>query len=655
MPPQTFEVTAPDGRVLEITGDRVPTEAELTQIFKTAGSAKPAQPVTSQPSQQGGGFMDTAIEFGKGVLKSPLSVIETGGNLIRKIPGVQQFEDATGLVYDTGINTQPTNTAQTVGRVVGDIGTAFVPGGAVTRGAKAAAALAPRGAGIITRGLVEGAGSATIGAAQGYDPTVSGLVGGTVGMAGQGIRAARGALRNPNAVEREALEYAAAHGVPVDAGTMSGNAALKGAKYLADKTLAGSTVATGAVQNEAKGLATLGEHLAAKAHPSAVTPTTAGEGVTKAVTKVVTDLHGEADQAYGALRALEPKNTVKVQVGTKASPSGLVKDATPVYEDMAFPVNLKSAKAALRPIYERMKRQMPVTQQDASPGLKALENIMSGPDVAPASIVDLDLSAIKAIARSASMPEMRDVGQGIAAAAVKQLDQAVMSAVAKGGATATKALVDGRKATVSKYLANEVLEGLRSEPVKAFRQATEPKDAAIAQLRELARLAPNEMPKVGRAVLEDMLGSATTEGGFKGAASLATKWQNLGPQTKALLYGKTPGLTTELDKFFLAAKRLAENPNPSGSGGIVSLGTQGGIFLIDPVLGTSAQITGYTLAKALRNPRVVRLLTQGMKANPNSVTGRAVGLALQRAIGPQEQQPRQSNELWASLPAQEGQ
>ena len=37
MPQQVFEVTAPSGQVLEITGDRLPTEAELRQIFKAAG------------------------------------------------------------------------------------------------------------------------------------------------------------------------------------------------------------------------------------------------------------------------------------------------------------------------------------------------------------------------------------------------------------------------------------------------------------------------------------------------------------------------------------------------------------------------------------------------------------------------------------------
>lgn len=35
MPQKTYEVTAPDGRVLELTGDHAPTEAELSEIFKS--------------------------------------------------------------------------------------------------------------------------------------------------------------------------------------------------------------------------------------------------------------------------------------------------------------------------------------------------------------------------------------------------------------------------------------------------------------------------------------------------------------------------------------------------------------------------------------------------------------------------------------------
>jgi hypothetical protein len=50
MPQQTFEITAPNGKTLEITGDRVPTEAELKDIFAKAGVDVAAPAAPAQPS-----------------------------------------------------------------------------------------------------------------------------------------------------------------------------------------------------------------------------------------------------------------------------------------------------------------------------------------------------------------------------------------------------------------------------------------------------------------------------------------------------------------------------------------------------------------------------------------------------------------------------
>ena len=161
------------------------TDADIAKALKSIDAGKTAAPandgVNGLPSmdavKEGLGNL---VEFGKGVLKSPLAMVETGGNLLRKIPGVKQLEDASGAYIDTGINTKPQNTAQTVGRVVGDIGTAFVPGGVVTRGARAAAAATKYGAPLV-RGGIEALGAGTIAAAQGYDPTAAAVTGGVLG------------------------------------------------------------------------------------------------------------------------------------------------------------------------------------------------------------------------------------------------------------------------------------------------------------------------------------------------------------------------------------------------------------------------------------------------------------------------------------------
>lgn len=155
-------------------------------------------PTASQPTAptQGGGLLESAVNFGKGVVKAPLAIAETAGKLVHMIPGVSTAVDA---LYGTpGLSEasfrqadedlKPKTGAETAGRIVGDIATAWVPAGAVTRGAKMAAAAAPRFTAPLARGAVEAAGAGAIAAAQGYDPTAAAVTG---GLLGTGAGAAR--------------------------------------------------------------------------------------------------------------------------------------------------------------------------------------------------------------------------------------------------------------------------------------------------------------------------------------------------------------------------------------------------------------------------------------------------------------------------------
>jgi hypothetical protein len=282
---------------------------------------------------------------------------------------------------------------------------------------------------------------------------------------------------------------------------------------------------------------------------------------------------------------------------------------------MAAPVDLRGVKAALKPIYDRMMRQLPVTQQQASPGLKALENIVNGEDFAPLTQVDADLGAIKSISRGrgSDLPELRDVSQGLAAEAVKQLDAAVRAAAEGLGPEAIAALRAGRKATVSKVQSGEVLKRMREEPVQAFQQATYAKDAGIAQLRRMAALAPNEMPKVGRAFLDDLMRKAMADGGFDKSKTLASAWENLGPQTRLLLF-RDAAYIADLDNFFRLAKKIAENPNPSGTARVSN------------VLNLATALPSYAIAKLLYSSKGIKTLTNGMRVNLR-VGGPRVGVA----------------------------
>lgn len=418
------------------------------------------------------------------------------------------------------------------------------------------------------------------------------------------VNTVRDVAQNANPVEAAALQYAAREGVPVDAATMSGNSVLKGVKHITDRSLAGSVVASRGQRAEAAGLEALGNRLANKTGVGPQTPESASTAVTGGLTQRIKDLDAAADAGYGRMRQLEQQ-----------TPGG-------------FWVDRSGLKATVKPIYDRMMRATTPAQQAMSKPLKAFENILNGPDIVPADVADADLSMLKGISRDASMPELRDAGQGAAARAVAELEAAVQAAVAKGGPEAVAARNAGRQATRLKYAVSDILDSLNREPVRAYGQTTAPKDANINLLRDIARETPTEIPKIGRAVLDEMLSRATDKGGFQGAAKLSSDWDKLGTETKALLF-PTTGLTKEIDQFMLAAKKLAENPNPSGTGGMnimtAQAGAGGGALALAATGHPGAlalfglgELTAYGLAKALRSPTTLRVLTTGMQAAPGS-------------------------------------
>jgi hypothetical protein len=239
-----------------------------------------------------------------------------------------------------------------------------------------------------------------------------------------------------------AVQWAQDRGIPVDAGTATGNDYVKGVQKLADYTPAGSMVAQGARNATDTALERVSGDLMDQANPTSVAPGQAGSDVTQGLQSNIRARDAEADRAYGELREIEadPANLRNVQTGTRQVP---VKDpktgmeipgqftSEPVMEDVPLPVDMRPVKEALQPIRDQIRRGMPIAQQRASKGLLALDNIIDGPDAQRASVADSDLSAIKEAARGADMPELRTLSQGTAAQAVKALHDAVSEAVSK--------------------------------------------------------------------------------------------------------------------------------------------------------------------------------------------------------------------------------
>jgi hypothetical protein len=436
------------------------------------------------------------------------------------------------------------------------------------------------------------------------------------------------------AEEAAAVQLGRDRGVPIDAATATGNRYVQGMQAMADRSPLGSIVAGKSAKAQQQGMRRVAGELADEASPMPTNPVAAGEGVGKALEVKIQRHHGEATTAYDTLRKLEsdPKHinriTVQPEIRSKPTsdgrPGAVLQQA--ITEDMPLAVDVAASKPALKPILDRLLKKKEMTGQlmgAEGRAAVALDAIVNGKDFAPLSVVDAALGDLKAMARGADMPELRTTGQGIAAEAVKQLDGQVRARAAQAGPNVLKALEDGRAATKAKYAtsdARDLLVPASGEPRRVFDALTSNEDAGITKLRELRKVAPQELPNVARALLTDLFEKPLADGGFSGGQGAWSNWQRIGSDTKKLLFPK-PGQTQALDSFFLLAKKLSESPNPSGTALTANSMGQTVLAFTNPSIGVPLIIGSGALSKILHTPTAVSFLTRGMRMSIDAKPG----------------------------------
>ncbi len=303
-------------------------------------------------------------------------------------------------------------------------------------------------------------------------------------------------------------------------------------------------------------------------------------------------------------------------------------------------VDLATARERLKPVYDRMMRSAEIAQPMGAEAraLQAMDRLMrSEGQHAPLSVVDDALSDLKGVLRS--NPDKLGKGAGALNSVVASLDAQVMAAAKRAGPEAVSALQNGRAATVRKYIAADLADRLSGEPAQAAGKLVNRADTSVGLLRDLAKQSPESLPQVGRAVVDDLLDAATQEGGFGGGAGLFKKWQNLGDETKALLF--KPEIKKDLDRFFLLAKRMGESPNPSQSA-TMSIGAGSGVMtFLNPATGIPLVLGAGALSKLLHSQKGAQMLTALMStpktssAYPGMIANlsRVAGLEASQAIG----------------------
>lgn len=580
--------------------------------------------------------------FGKGALKG---LVNLGDVFYEYVPGIARASDAVQrAVYGDVIPAQqlfdqaraelkPHGAAEKIGYGIEQAAEFFVPAGNVKRGAQMVAKYAPKLA-VPARAATEAAAASTVAALQGVDPLTAGAVAGAVPVAGAALRHTAKGL-SPGSkltqVEREAVDFARKESIPIDAATATGSDFVSRQQALAGANIGGAGVAQAFKGAQEEALERVGRELAETANNAgmALEPVAASDRARKALTVVRDNFAKQQDDAYGHLRKLEEAATPTDVPGRATTITGQA--ATPaidaagnpitqgvratarLVEPVRLAVDVGSRKDALRPMYDALERyrakypnSMSRAQQRAH---AALEDLINGPDMAPLSVVDELLSNLKDLSRVKD-GALRSKEQGAFAFIVGKLDDAVTDAARRGGPEVWGALQSGRKATIQKYVVNDIVESLSDGARPMFEQLTRQKDSGIELLREVAKHAPAEIPNLGRAFLEELMTKATQEGGFRHADALYASWKKLGPETRRMLF---PDTAVDLDKFFLVNKMIAKNLNKSGTA--TTAAAQMNFWT--PL----TMVPTWALAKLMYTDRGVRVLTHSIQ------TGKTGGLS----------------------------
>jgi len=299
------------------------------------------------------------------------------------------------------------------------------------------------------------------------------------------------------------------------------------------------------------------EQLLQGVHPESVTPESAGVATRGRLLGRTQDLAKESNVGYRDAweHAGNPEFTYEVpvrrapEISADGKPTGRM---TEVMEPVNMPVDVRDIKAKARPIWEEWQWR-PASERASNAAYAALDRLLKGDDFVTAPQAEKGLQGLKDMARTENKSGMRDVAQGTAASLIPELQERINEAVAHTGDRAIRGLEEGRKLWAEKMKVQDIYEDLPAEPVQAMGRLAWGRDTGIDFLRKVAKEAPEQMPQIGRALLEQLFAKSKAEGGgFRNAGGMLAKWRDIGPETKRILF-KDPEQLAALDQFF---KRL---------------------------------------------------------------------------------------------------
>ena len=363
---------------------------------------------------------------------------------------------------------------------------------------------------------------------------------------------------------------------------------------------------------------------------------TAGQNVLDSMLKEAQGHEDTAQTEYGNLRTAEadPENARTVQVGMKANPSQDpgAPERIPDMQPVAMPTDIRPFKQAVAPFVDEVMRRMTPAQRNTDPGLSALQNILTRPDALPVSVAEADLGYLKDIQRSDATPQAKR----LATIGANALQPAIDSAVSIAGPDAVRSLQTARGSWAARSSILDQVKGLandttgRTGQVLLANKLLQPADASYPALEQVLNVAPGAAQDLGKAYLTERVFKKVSQEGadFTNPTQAQNVWNQIGPRTKAALY--TPDQITGMNDLLELAKRVAENPNPSGTG-IINTLLKMGVMLSHPVGGVAGFAIGRSVAKLLYYPDGMNALKTAV-AQPGTGAGVAAAAAVSKMM-----------------------
>lgn len=161
---------------------------------------------------------------------------------------------------------------------------------------------------------------------------------------------------------------------------------------------------------------------------------------------------------------------------------------------------------------------------------------------------------------------------------------------------------------------------LPDEGVKAFKALVQNNDASAGQLRSIAKINPELMPKLARAWLDSHLDDAVTiDEKVNRGAWLKAEWDKLGDETKRLMFGDN---VHNLDKYFQLASDISFAGNTSRTAYYLHMVSPAGLTGLRFVLSggieglaiaAGTEFTQASIARLLWDQRTAKAITDALQ------------------------------------------